>query len=754
MANSPLHEQTPPNHPESYGTAYPQNYYGGYYGAGYGGYGTGPEHGGQGQPRSVQDYLIMVRERFWYLVLAVFVCVSSVIIYTANTTPEWMAAAKLQVYRTPVDLAPDAQRASSTSLDNVISNEDFMTQVEIMKSTAIMNKVSQRLSQEEKKRVLEPYQDGNILTGPLRDIDVIAKCYDVKPQRQTLIAYISYTHTDPDIATRLTDYFSDEIYKYNIDKRQNVVTPLIELMGVQIKQKQDEIEDMYKQKAALIQSEGILTLTTKMDTARSELSNLVQLRDNDRKNAEDAESLWKQMQSLKENGLPTTNMAAISSNERVSAMDAEVSKQSINVSGLKPRYTESHPRLIEAMQMLEQATKERAAAVAAAEAKIEQNYHSTQNSYKLSSERVKEKEAQIVALNSSVSELEMLEKKILDAEGLKSILVRNYETEKMKVSGAAAPTINILEKAFLTSNRPINKNYLKMGAVGFGVGILLGCGIIFILAFLDDRVKSAADIEGFLGLPLVGILPVARKLSSFQKARVVASGEDRPTVEGFRAIYSALKINEVARTAKTILTTSTTPSEGKSFVTTNLAMTFAMHGERVLVLDADLRMPAIGKTLELEGDKGITRYLQGGVSLEDSIYHDVVPNLDVMPVGASCKNPTQILNSRRFADMVSELKERYDRIFIDSPPVGAVSDSLNLLPQVDGVIYVVRFNTVKRCFIKSNLRRLQESKVPVFGAVLNQIGLKVARYYTNTGDKAYAKYYTASSPDSVEVKVS
>jgi capsular exopolysaccharide synthesis family protein len=328
-----------------------------------------------------------------------------------------------------------------------------------------------------------------------------------------------------------------------------------------------------------------------------------------------------------------------------------------------------------------------------------------------------------------------------------------YVMEMIRTSDGLVPNVFILERAMLTSLRPVNQNFLLAGGMGLAGGLVLGLAIVFGLAFLDDRVKSSTDIEGFLGLPLIGVMPTTHRFDSFKKARLVASGEDRSVTEAFRSLYSALKINELSNTAKVFITTSTTPSEGKSFITTNLAMTYAALGEKVLILDGDLRMPAVGKTLKLEGDKGITRFLRGTVSLDDAIFHGVEPNLDVLPVGAPCKNPTQVLNSKPFADLISNLKERYDRIFIDSPPVGAVSDCLNLLPQVDGIIFIVRFNSVKRRFVKSNIRRLQEAKVPIFGAILNQIGVRVARYYTNTGDSSYSKYYSRVERDAEEIPV-
>jgi succinoglycan biosynthesis transport protein ExoP len=129
------------------------------------------------------------------------------------------------------------------------------------------------------------------------------------------------------------------------------------------------------------------------------------------------------------------------------------------------------------------------------------------------------------------------------------------------------------------------------------------------------------------------------------------------------------------------------------------------------------------------------------MTLDEAIVHDVAPGLDVLPVGLSCKNPTQVINNPKFLAMIDGLKERYDRIFIDSPPIGAVSDALHLLPKVDGVLYVVRYNSVNLRNATSCLSRLREAQAPLLGVILNAMSLRMASAYTDTYDSSYRKYY-------------
>jgi len=306
----------------------------------------------------------------------------------------------------------------------------------------------------------------------------------------------------------------------------------------------------------------------------------------------------------------------------------------------------------------------------------------------------------------------------------------------------------IIDKA-IPSGRPSSPNYYINIGVGFLAALLGGIGMAFIVAFLDDRAKSSYDIETIIGVPLLGIVPRVKRLNSSEKAQIAASNADRTTMEAFRALHSAMKVNSASKNAKVILFTSTMPSEGKSFAITNLAFTSSIHGEKTIVIDADFRLPAIAKTLGIESETGLISYMEGKSELEIVIHKDYFPNMDVLCCERRAPNPTQIINSEKFVKLIEELKTRYDRIFVDSPPIGAVSDVISLLPIADGVMYVVKFNSIKRKTIKAYVRRIMETNTPVLGAIMNMVNLSsTSLYSTNYYDKQYKDYYT--TPPAIE----
>jgi capsular exopolysaccharide synthesis family protein len=226
------------------------------------------------------------------------------------------------------------------------------------------------------------------------------------------------------------------------------------------------------------------------------------------------------------------------------------------------------------------------------------------------------------------------------------------------------------------------------------------------------------------------------------KAQIVSNGADPMIVEAFMALHSTLRLKDESRNAKLLLVTSTLPGEGKSFVTTNLALAFASQGQRTVVVDCDLRKPNVQNSFRLNAAKGVINYCTQGASLDEIIVRNVHPNLDVITTGGRSKAPAQLFNSKEFESLLSELGKRYDRVLFDTPPLGVVSDAMNILPMMDGAIFTIRFNKVRRKAAQRSARRLLSANVEIFGAILNDMDMKLAGdYYGEYYDKSYKDYY-------------
>jgi capsular exopolysaccharide synthesis family protein len=719
--------------------------YGSYgnYGAGNGGYGYGnygsSNRAGTGEGNPIQGYLLMLRERYWWILLSTLVFLTLSLLNTYNTVPEYRATGRLRVFR----LAPTINGGSSAADDNfkIVSNDDFFTAVEAMRSANIIEGVSRRLTTDERKLVLEPYQAGNIFSGPLTEQEVFAKQRGINPQRQTLVINVDFTHPNRDLARQVARLFCDSIKKYSEDDRLMVTNPLVEKARIEIETLEDKVRRLYEQKNDLIKNQKLLSIAKDTNTLTTERSVLVKDREETRKQIDENEILVSVIASYEKESRPLGDIPQIRADSDVAAAQTAISASKIRVSQMTETYTDQHPKLVaerEALKQLDsqlkeavgQAIKTRRSALENAKARLEAILRN-----------LLAKEEEFSKLQAANVELERVDKDIKASEEFLGRMKLSYEEAKLRSSTSGTSTsISVLDQPSV-SDKPINKNYYFNALVGVGSGLLFGVVLIIVIGTLDDRIKSAKDVEGSLGLSLIGTVPRVANTSGPDRALLARQDNDRIATEAIRSIYSALKVNPAVSKARVFLVTSTRPSEGKTFVVTNLALIFAQHSERVLVIDADLRLPNVGPSLGFTGDGGLSKWFNAEMTLDEAIVRDVAPGLDVLPVGLSCKNPTQVINNPKFLAMIDELRGRYDRIFIDSPPIGAVSDALHLLPKVDGVIYVVRYNTVNLRNATSCLARLHEAQAPMLGVVLNAMSLRMASAYTDTYDSSYRKYY-------------
>ena len=731
-----------------YGGGY-GSYGAGNYGGGQGGYGGGGygKYGSGGEGNALSNYLTMLRERYWWIILSALVFLTIGLLFTYNTLPEYRATGRLRVFR----LAPNLAGGSSAAEENfkIVSNDDFFTAVEAMRSAVIIEAVSKRLTSAERKLVLEPYQAGSVFSGPLTEQEVFAKQRGINPQRQTLVINVDFTHPNRDLSRQVARLFCDAIQKYSEDERLTITNPLVEKARIEIETLEDKVRRLYEQKNDVIKTQKLLSIAKDTNTLTAERGVLVKDREETRKQVDELEIIAGLIADYVKTKRDMADIPQVRADTNVAATLTALSSLKIEIGTMQKIYTEKNPKMITAREKLVQTQKEFQDAVVISVSRIQSSLQNARSRYDAILRNLEAKESEISKLQAANIELERVDKDIRASEEFLSRMKLSYEEAKLRSSTSGTSTsIRILDMPSV-SDKPINKNYYFNAMLGFGVGVGFGVVLIVIMGTFDDRIKSVKDVEAGLGLPLLGTIPRVTATSGPDRALLARQDKDRIAVESVRSIYSAMKVNPSVAGSKVFLVTSSRPSEGKTFVATNLALIFAQHAERVIVIDADLRLPNVGPSLGLTGDGGVSRWFNAEMTLDEAIVRDVSPGLDVLPVGLSCKNPTQVINNPKFLAMLDELRSRYDRVFIDSPPIGAVSDALHLLPKVDGVIYVVRYNVVNMRSAIACLSRLKEAEAPLLGVVLNSMSMRMASAYTDTYDSTYRKYYV-DGQDSTE----
>jgi capsular exopolysaccharide synthesis family protein len=562
----------------------------------------------------------------------------------------------------------------------------------------------------------------------------------------SLMVNIAYSHPDPIIASRVANLFAEEFINHNLTKSIDAAMKAVEDLRVRADQQRERVEELELKLAEYREKHNAVSLDQQENIANEQLKTLNSIKSVNKNNFDIAETKWNLIETYQREKRDLWELSFIADQPRVADLLNSISQSKIQISSLSKRYREKHPVMIALVQTLQESEVELVSAVQNAVDKVYATYAESKENFEVASKRLAEKEKELIALSKTGVEYNTLLREFDVQQGFLQAIVSRMTMQKTLVN-LKNPNARIIDEALppIRHSSPNIAVNLLAGAFGGGA---VGIAIVFIVAFLDDRIKSAFDIEGAVGLALLGVITKIKKLDSASKAQAVASNADRHVTETFRSVYSSLKLNEESKNAKVILTTSTVPSEGKSFVSSNLALTFANHGDKTLLLDGDLRLPNVARSMQIENEKGHLNYIQDGENLDDLIVKEVYPNLDVLPTGGKSKNPTQVLNGANFQSMLAELRNRYDRIVIDSPPLAAVSDALILLPLVDGVIYVIKFNSVKRKTAIVNVRRLWETNIPVFGAILNYVSSTMSSYYySQYSDKSYKNYYMSADDD-------
>ncbi|HLK37224.1 MAG TPA: polysaccharide biosynthesis tyrosine autokinase [Polyangiaceae bacterium] len=290
--------------------------------------------------------------------------------------------------------------------------------------------------------------------------------------------------------------------------------------------------------------------------------------------------------------------------------------------------------------------------------------------------------------------------------------------------------------------------------VGLSVGIGLFFGLVFGIAFawtreqLDASLKTPDDVENKLAVTFLGLLPELgeeeekprygrRRRSRRSKPKTPPVGHDELVVhtrplsgmaEAARSIRTNLMFMNPDRPYRKLLVTSAAPSEGKTTVACTIAVAFAQGGQRVCLVDCDLRRPRLHRIFDRAGDVGLTNVVIGEATVDDVAKPTEVENLWSVPAGPTPPNPADMLHSKRFHDFLNELAERFDRVIIDSPPVIAVTDSAIISTICDGVVFVVRAFKTSRHLSAQGLRSLRDVDAPLVGAVLNAVDLNRHEY--------------------------
>jgi len=322
-----------------------------------------------------------------------------------------------------------------------------------------------------------------------------------------------------------------------------------------------------------------------------------------------------------------------------------------------------------------------------------------------------------------------------------SSLLSNYESVRL-ARLQNTPNVVQVERA-APAGAPVQPRPLVNTVLGAALSLLLVGSIAFLLEYLDDTLKTPADISSVLGLPVLGYVASSSELEESHELPFVAQNPRAPIAEAFRGLRTNLEFASVDKPLKTILITSPGPSEGKSTIAANLAAAIAQGNKRVILLDGDLRRPRVHRMLGMSNHVGLSEIFRGQSDVRDVARYTKVRNLAVITSGSLPPNPAELLGSDKMTQILERLEESASIVVIDSPPF-VVADASVLASKVDGVVLVIQPGRTHAETAKAILEQLNRAGARVVGVVLNRIPRQGAdyyggyRYYHYDSDKSYS----------------
>ncbi len=699
---------------------------------------------------SGRDYVRIIRERLWILILVVCLAFGVAVVRTLLTTPTYVASARLQI--DPVVPKIKGIENPAESAQSVYGfwgfKEYFKTQLENLKSPALRAKVAERppvqqalrrfwqkkrssdapdfieqflpRSSKDRSPVPEAGEGSGILPLPPLAVHVNAV-------RDTRLVDVSVETEDAELAAVFANELAAAFQEENLEQRMKRSSEALEWLAKRARDLEKQVAEAEMALQDYKAREDTIALEDQSNIVTAELEQLNEAVTRAKTERIAAERTYRQLQNFLEGDVPVEQLpAALTVSEGFRTVLAQLGEKKAELARLQERYLDKHPKVIEAKAEL-QGLREHA--------RLEARNLLEQAKADLDLLRAREEGLQ-AALEEQEKKAMLLDRKAVEY----GILERQAETtrklyssilqrmEEASVAGTVESNNITLVKEAVPPGRPAKPNKPRILVAYTGFGFVVAVAFILFLNMLDDRIRSQEDVENSLKIPFLGYVPVIAKRSSVRRDRVVADDPTSTTAEAFRNVRAAIGFSEEKDPIKLLVITSASPGEGKSLVASNLAISYAQTGARTLLVDADMRRPSVHHIFAVERSPGFSDALSGTHPLQSTAVESGIENLYVCSAGSPVPNPAELLAGEGLRAFLTEAAESFDRIVFDTPPVSAVSEPLLLAPQVDGVVLVTQFRRLRTPLAKRIVVRLIRAHARIIGAVINRIDVRKGAY--------------------------
>jgi polysaccharide biosynthesis transport protein len=739
------------------------------------------------EPTSIRDYLFVVLKRKWLILSLVLVVTSLVTIQAFRAPSIYEGETTIRIEQRPMSVLQTKE-----IVINAQSDPNFWgTQLKLLENPALARQVVLTLDLQHNAAFFGGQTQGGIFTS-LRRIfskpkktsespatspgltvvgesevtggaltpeqlaqlepyeDAIIAGEAIEPVPGTNLIKVKFTHADPELAQKIANTLAEVFINNNLERATSGSAKAEDLLAKEIASLQTKIKHDQEAQFNYAKNHN-LPLTTdaagNLEAIRlATLSGQLLQAENERKN------LQAQFDAAKREADPFS-IPDVNTSARVEKLRDRISSLKEKRDALLIVYTSEWPEVKKIDAQLKGLEAELAKAPSEIVTSIKRRYEAAaaresllRRSYEQQKGTTTQQTRDQIDLIALSQELET------NKQYLNTLLQRQRE---LQVTNGDRPNEVTIATYSRFPKTPIGPPRLRNILVAFLLSLVAGIGLAFLLDFLDDTVKSVEDVDRYLHLPALALIPSSRdrgrligvpgvpssSVPAETTALAMITDARSPIAESYRHLRTSLLLSSAGQPPKTILVTSSQPSEGKTTTAINTAFMLAQTGAEVLIIDCDLRRPRLHAHFGVSNSKGLTNLLSGESDVDNLLQaYAQQPNLKILTSGPVPPNPAELLGSDEMRKLLSMLSEQFTHVVIDSPPAISFTDASILSTMVDGVVLVVHGGRSSRAVIRRAKQQLLDVGAHIFGVVLNNVKLETQDYY-------YSGYYSSYYAD-------
>jgi succinoglycan biosynthesis transport protein ExoP len=703
------------------------------------------------------DYLRVLHKRRWTAVTAFVIVLVSVTTYTFTATAIYEARTRLLI---------EAEGPNVINFTEVVDEQRtkadyYQTQYNILQSRQLARKTIDSLQlwdsphfggQPRAGVVATLFGRGSApksetatgeTTEQSRTIDRFIDNLTVAPIRNSRLVDIKFQLSDPDLAMRIVNAIAKNYIEQNLEYKFMASKEASDWLGDRLTEQRRQVEAAEAALQKYREQNDAISLHDHENIVVQKLGDLNTAVTQAKTERFQKQALYNQLQALGGKSGALDTFPAILSNTYIQQQKAELAQLQSQYSQLSEKLGEKHPDIIKIRTAIQLSQTKLDGEIAKVVQSVRNEYLAAVAKENSLIHALDQQKAEAQSMNRKAIDYGPLEREVQSTKQIyESLLQRAKETgvsRELKTSN-----IRVVDAAERPRVPVSPRKLLNLTLAIFG-GSLIAIGLAFFFEYVDSRIKTPEEIRTHLGLTPLGMVPAIEPGSWQGNGPLICNGVPAGFAEAIRAIRTNVLFSSADEGARTLVITSTAPGEGKTMIAANLAIGLAQAGQRVLLIDGDMRCPRVHEMFKQKQEPGLSNLMVGHAAPSACIRKSSVLGLWLLTSGRVPPNPAELLGSQRYREFIRSLGDHFDSVIIDSPPALAVTDASVAAAAATGVVFVIGAEMTSRQSARIALQQLENARPRFVGAVLNRVELeRNAYYYSGYYRREYVQYYQAA----------